>query len=114
MDMVFPIFTFLQFFFYMGWLKVRHPSTEGERLREKMREATFDIYLMRVNITVGYHRCPVMSMKQISEIEKKLFMSSLNICPEACCRKGWGRATTPFPPTSLYFPDFWILHSKTT
>ncbi len=96
MDMVFPIFTFLQFFFYMGWLKVCHPSTEGERLRE----AAFDICLKRVNITVDLD---VMSMKIISEIEEKLYMSSLNICPEACCRKRWGRATTPFPPTSLDF-----------
>jgi hypothetical protein len=52
--MVFPIFTFLQFFFYMGWLKVCHPSTEGERLREKTREAASDNYLMRLNITVGF------------------------------------------------------------
>jgi hypothetical protein len=26
-------------------------------------------------------------MKQISDVEEKLYMSSLNICPEACCRK---------------------------
>jgi hypothetical protein len=26
-----------------------------------------------------------------SEVEKKMFTSSLNNCPEACCGKGWGR-----------------------
>ncbi len=30
-------------------------------------------------------------MKQIAEVEKKPFTSSLNICPEAFWRKGWGR-----------------------
>ncbi len=31
-------------------------------------------------------------MEQISTVvEEKPFMSSLNTCPEVCCRKGWGR-----------------------
>jgi hypothetical protein len=29
---------------------------------------------------------------QISEVEDQLFTSSVNICPEACCKKGWGQA----------------------
>ncbi len=31
-------------------------------------------------------------MKQISEVEEKPFTSSLNICPEASCRKRWCQA----------------------
>jgi hypothetical protein len=30
-------------------------------------------------------------MEQISQMEEKPFTSSLNYCPEACFRKGWGR-----------------------
>lgn len=28
LDLVVPVFTFLQFFFYAGWLKVRFPATK--------------------------------------------------------------------------------------
>ncbi len=47
-------------------------------------------------------------LKRISEMEEKPFMSSLNICPEACCR-------TPLPLTAAsYFPaDPWIFYLKT-
>jgi hypothetical protein len=42
-------------------------------------------------------------MKQISEVEKKTFTSSLNICPEACCRKeGGGGADGVTPPQPLF------------
>ncbi len=34
--------------------------------------------------TVQYER-----IKQISKTEGEPFTSSLNICPEACCKKGW-------------------------
>jgi len=36
--------------------------------------------------------CSVSFMKKISEIEGKPFPSSSKICPEACFRKGRGRA----------------------
>ncbi len=50
-------------------------------------------------------------MKQISEKEDNPFTSSLNICPEACCRKGWGGqkkapsfAHNTFPSLSVDIP----------
>ncbi len=49
--------------------------------------------------------------KQISEVEEKPFTSSLDICPEACLKKGvgWGRVTLS------YFPaDPCLFHFKTT
>jgi hypothetical protein len=60
----------------------------------------------------------LIGMKQISKVEKKQFTSSLNIWPNDCCRKGWGRAEYHLP-TSFYTPpnfiaDLWIFHSKTT
>jgi hypothetical protein len=43
-------------------------------------------------------------------------MSSLSICPEACCKKGWGLAELSlFPLTPTLFPDDpRIFNSKTT
>ncbi len=41
-------------------------------------------------------------MKQIPEVEEKLLKSSLNMCPEDCCRKGWGTS----PLTATLFSAF--------
>jgi hypothetical protein len=40
------------------------------------------------------------STKQIFDVEEKPFISSLNISPEGCCRKG----RVPPPPPTTYFP----------
>jgi hypothetical protein len=37
------------------------------------------------------------AMKQVTEVEEKLFTSSLNMCPEDCCRKGWGGRSNASP-----------------
>jgi hypothetical protein len=40
------------------------------------------------------------------QVEGKQFTLSLNICPEVCCRKGWGRAEIAPPPlTTTLFPS---------
>jgi hypothetical protein len=54
-------------------------------------------------------------MKKMSEVEENLFTSSLNICPEACSRKGWGGGrsnASPSPPS--YFPDDILLEDDVT
>jgi hypothetical protein len=43
-------------------------------------------------------------MKQIVEEHEKPFTSSLNICPEACCRRGFGRSNA-FPLTTTLQGD---------
>jgi hypothetical protein len=59
----------------------------------------------------------------VSELGKNIrgggkpFTSSLNICPEACSRKGWGRRSNASPPPlpPPFFPVYpWIFHTKTT
>jgi hypothetical protein len=40
-------------------------------------------------------------MGQISDVEEKPLTSSLNICPEACCGKGWWRSGVT--PTPLFY-----------
>jgi hypothetical protein len=49
----------------------------------------------------------VVSMKKLSEVEEKLFTSSLNICPEACRKMGGvGRKKlkppSPYPHPTLF------------
>jgi hypothetical protein len=44
--------------------------------------------------------CLVVNIKQISEVEKKPFTSSLNISPEACCIKGEGAYCPPPRPSN--------------
>ncbi len=44
-------------------------------------------------------------MKQISEVVEIPFTSSLNMCPEACWRKGRGGRSNAFPLTPTLFPS---------
>jgi hypothetical protein len=61
-----------------------------------------------INIPPKFDRI-LTSMKQISEKEEKPFTSSL--CPEACCRNGWGWAEyTPPPSPPPYFPIYFLNH----
>ncbi len=41
-------------------------------------------------------------MKKISEVEEKQFASSLNICPEACCRGYGGERSNPSHPHPIF------------
>jgi hypothetical protein len=53
-------------------------------------------------------------MKQISEVEGRQFTSSLNIYPEACCRKEWGAGgVTPCPFLELTMYGSKSLHLAT-
>ncbi len=59
---------------------------------------------MHIVSTVQYER-----RKKIYKMEGEPFTSSLNLCPEACCRKWWAMGAeygiTPRPPPSppLFF-----------
>ncbi len=59
----------------------------------------------------------VVSMKKLSEVEEKLFTSSLNICPEACRKMGGGgqkkKAPLPLPSPHLIPADPLIFNLKT-
>ncbi len=62
---------------------------------------------VKVHVLIPFMYCTVAHMKQISEMEEKPFMASLNICP---------KASLPLRLTAAsYFPaDPWIFYSKTT
>jgi hypothetical protein len=51
----------------------------------------YSILLRPRSVYVTTHsvdQCRVFTLKYMYELEEKPFTSSLNICPEACCRKG--------------------------
>jgi hypothetical protein len=62
----------------------------GEREFDIEQKAAEYIFPSPKFIVVGGGLRTDAVMKKLSEVEEKLFMSSLDICPETCSKKGWG------------------------
>uniref|UniRef100_A0A8D2B7I5 Bestrophin n=1 Tax=Sciurus vulgaris TaxID=55149 RepID=A0A8D2B7I5_SCIVU len=96
MDLVVPVFTFLQFFFYMGWLKVSQSRTPGwgcgQRGHGQQLPGTRESQEMRV-----WQNSLSTLLERMTTILRPTG-SSTGTCRFPCCL--WMRCTKIYPPWS--------------
>ena len=77
-DLIFPFFTFLQFFFYMGWLKVRRFANRGHDPQATKIRTNSSHY--HIHVGLGLILTDIKTLE--CDVTGNVFFSYVTMCPE--------------------------------